>query len=167
MSPIAALVRVSLTLSLVISEMGRAKTTSMEWSSHPDGMIFPHFSSFLTGKAGRSSAILYRSPQPRLLQGKEKLGVEEASLRNHLWVCWEAQVIQHESQEEMKYWRHKPLRSSLSVNYAIWSLFTLHPSKQGGLIWRKYWWSQMSQTNNSPLAIYQMWLQAVHHIWED
>lgn len=64
------------------------------------------FISFLTGKSGRSKAVLHWSQQQGLLQGNEELGVEKAPLRNHLCGCWVAQVIQHVSQKELKNWRH-------------------------------------------------------------
>jgi len=66
----------------------------------------PHFSSFLTDKAGRSNAILYKSQQQSLLQGNEELGVKEAPLRNHIWGCWKAEVTQQVSQKMLKNWRH-------------------------------------------------------------
>lgn len=54
---------------------------------HPNGMISPHFTSFLKGKTGRSNAILHRSQKQGLQQGNEELGVKEPPLRNHLWGC--------------------------------------------------------------------------------
>lgn len=77
MSPIAALIRVVLCLPSAVSAMGRAKATPTGWSSNPSGMTSPHFSSFLTGKFGRSNAILHRSQQQGLLQGNEELGVRK------------------------------------------------------------------------------------------